>query len=156
MFERLKSVFGRRTKNSVADATVADAAVPVASTPEQILAAEEEIVRELASAASLPSESIEAQTDETLERIASLLANEPPKLKRGSPGGQEYVVKLTYNQKEWIEHTYPNYVKSNSLAPFQRVLQAFVEKYIQSVDSVVNSVATEIETGFQESTGQEA
>ncbi len=149
-------MFGRRKKDIAVGVAAESAAVPNASTPEQILAAEEEIVRELASAASLPSESIEAQTDETLERIASLLANEPPKLKRGNPGGQEYVVKLTYNQKEWIEHTYPTYVKSNALAPFQRVLQAFVEKYIQSVDSVVNSAVTESVTGFQEETAQEA
>ena len=156
MFERLKSVFGRRTKNSIADIPAESFAAPAAESPEQILAAEEEIVSALANAASLPSESIEAQADETLERIATLLANEPPKLKRGNPGGQEYVVKLTYNQKEWIEHTYPNYVKTNSLAPFQRVLQAFVEKYIQSVDNVVNPVQTEAESEFREAAGQEA
>ncbi|MBX8631969.1 MAG: hypothetical protein KIY12_00890 [Thermoplasmata archaeon] len=154
MFDRLKRAFGRRKSSAVAAASVNSAVVPEPS-PAETLAAEEAVITALASAAELPSQRIEAEANETLDKIAALLANEPPKLKRGSPGGQEYVVRLTYNQKEWIESTYPSYAKEHGFAPFQRVVQAFVEKYMQSVEEIVNTAQSETPV-YTESAGQEA
>jgi hypothetical protein len=156
MFDRLKRAFGRRKGNAAAASVSAEGSVAGPLTPEETLAAEEAVVTALASAAELPSQRIEAEANDTLNRIAALLANEPPKLKRGSPGGQEFVVKLTYNQKEWIENTYPGYVKAHAFAPFQRVMQAFVEKYIQSVEEIANPVHQESAGTYQEAAGQEA
>ncbi|MBX8633258.1 MAG: hypothetical protein M1422_01070 [Candidatus Thermoplasmatota archaeon] len=156
MFDRLKRAFGRRKGNVTAAAVSAESSVVTSPTPEETLAAEEAVVTALASAAELPSQRIEAEANDTLNKIAALLANEPPKLKRGSPGGQEFVVKLTYNQKEWIENTYPGYVKTHEFAPFQRVMQSFVEKYIQSVEDIANPVHQESAGNYQETAAQEA
>ncbi len=156
MFGRLRSVFGRRKSHAAVAATTATVSEPYAGTRPQGLTAEDEIVSALASASQLPSETIDQETSDAIQRIATLLAEEPPKLKRGNPGGQEFTVKLTYNQKEWINGAYEDYVNTYSLAPFQRVMQVFVEKYISSVEERVNQPAVEITQTEFDTTASEA
>ncbi len=156
MFDRLRSVFGRKKNHATPTAAATSVAVPIVESEPQGLTAEDEIVNALASASQLPSDSIDRETNEAIERIASLLAEEPPKLKRGNPGGQEYTVRLTYNQKEWIDHAYEGYVSSHSFAPFQRVMQAFVENYIRAVEERVTPPASEITQTEYESASTEA
>ena len=156
MFERLRSAFGRKKNRATPAAAAPSVAVPVVESTPQGLTAEDEIVNALASASQLPSDTIDQETNEAIERIASLLAEEPPKLKRGNPGGQEYTVKLTYNQNEWINHAYEGYVSTHSFAPFQRVMQVFVESYISAVEQRVNTPAAEITQTEYETTTSEA
>ena len=156
MFERLRSAFGRKKNRATPAAAAPGVAVPVVESAPQGLTAEDEIVNALASASQLPSDTIDQETNEAIERIASLLAEEPPKLKRGNPGGQEYTVKLTYNQNEWINHAYEGYVSTHSFAPFQRVMQVFVESYISAVEQRVNTPAAEIAQTEYETTTSEA
>lgn len=155
MFRRLKSAFGKN-RNEEPAAAGDSTSVPIVESSPQGLTAEEEIVNALSNASDLPSVSIDNETSEAIERIAALLAEEPPKLKRGNPGGQEFAVKLTYNQNEWIKNTYTGYAKTHSLAPFQRVMQVFVESYIRSVEERVNPPAAEASTTEYESSTSEA
>lgn len=152
MFEKLKSVFGRKKKNSAvaAESQPAPLPLPKASETPKGLTADEDIVAALAAAVALPpapevqSEAGTAGENEA-DAIARLLAEEPPRLKRGNPGGQEYVVRVTYNQKEWIESTYPTYVSEYRFAPYGRVMQVFVEKYMQYVEERVHSISNSAE-----------
>lgn len=144
MFERLKSVFGKRKNHATLAVASTSVTVPPVESVPQGLTGEDEIVSALANASHLPSESLDQEATEAIDRIASLLADEPPKLKRGNPGGQEFTVRLTYNQNEWIQNTYANYVDTHSFAPFQRVMQVFVESYIRAVEERVNPPAAEI------------
>ena len=156
MFERLKSVFVRRKNHAVPAAAAAAATVPVVEPAPQGFTAEDEIVSALASASQLPSERLDNEANDAIERIAALLAEEPPKLKRGNPGGQEYTVRLTFSQKEWVDNTYEGYIHTHSFAPFQRVMQVFVENYIKSVEERVNPPTTEITQTEYETASSEA
>lgn len=156
MFERLKRAFGRRKSQATLAVASASVTVPPVETVPQGLTAEDEIVSALANASHLPTESLDQEANEAIDRIASLLADEPPKLKRGNPGGQEFTVRLTYNQNEWIQNTYANYVDSHSFAPFQRVMQVFVESYIRAVEERVNPPAAEISQTEYDATATEA
>lgn len=155
MFERLRRAFGRR-KNIAVATSAAGTGVPVVESEPAGLTAEDQIVSALASASQLPSESLDHEASEAIDRIAALLAEEPPRLKRGNPGGQEFVVKLTYNQNEWIQNTYANYVKTHTFAPFQRVMQVFVESYISAVEERVGPSSAEVAQSEHETASSEA
>lgn len=144
MFERLKNFFGRRNHSGVAEVSTSVVVPQVQpDTQPQGLATEDEIVSALAYASQSQTEqsALDSETERAVSEIATELVANPPSLKRGNPGGQELVVRITYNQKEWIENTYPGYARTHGLPPFQRVAQVFVERYIRAVEERVNPPA---------------
>jgi len=156
MFERLKNFFRRNSHTGVTEITTSVVVPQVQPNVQpQGLTAEDEIVNALALASQNENE-MDVESERTVGEIAAEFVSNPPALKRGNPGGQEYVVRITYNQKEWIEKTYPGYARLYSLPPFQRVVQAFVEKYIRAVEERVNPSTAAITPAGYESVGEEA